>query len=205
MQSAIMKKNDRLFQITSHQMGYFTAKQAFESGYSHRVQFYHKSKGDWKESGRGIFRLTQYPVLPYEELVICSLWSANRGGIPQAVISHDTALSVHELSDIMPGKIHLTVPPSFRKKAHDGFILYKKVLKATDIEEREGFRITTPLATIIDVAESNFPIEQVEQALRDAFRKGILVPATIRQAVMPAKAKERIRVVMENIKKHPVF
>ena len=31
-----------------------------------------------------------------------SQWSRNQKGVPQAVVSHDTALTVHELSDVMP-------------------------------------------------------------------------------------------------------
>jgi predicted transcriptional regulator of viral defense system len=205
MKSNIRDKRTHLYHVASQQQGYFTAKQAFQVGYSHRVQSYHKSKGNWKEIDRGIFRLTEYPPMPHEDLVRWSLWSANRKGTPQAVVSHDTALSVHELSDIMPGKIHLTVPPSFKKKTPKCCILHKKLLRPTDIEEREGFRMTTPLATIVDVADSSFPIEQLEKAIRDAFRKGILIPAKIVQAAMPANAKERIRIVMENIKKYPVF
>ncbi|OGS36758.1 MAG: hypothetical protein A2293_03810 [Elusimicrobia bacterium RIFOXYB2_FULL_49_7] len=205
MKPNVQEKRSQLYQIASRQLGYFTSKQALQAGYSHRVQSYHKTKGNWKEVSRGIFRLSEYPFLPHEDLARWSLWSSNRNGAPQAVVSYDTALSVHELSDVMPGKIHLTVPPSFRKKSPECCILHKKYLRPADVEEREGFRLTTPLATILDVADSGFPLEQLEQALRDAFRKGILVPATVQQAAMPARARERIRLVMESIKRNPVF
>ena len=29
---------------------------------------------------------------------------------PQAVVSHESALAIHNLSDLLPGKVHLTVP-----------------------------------------------------------------------------------------------
>ena len=45
------------------------------------------------------------------------LWSQNRQENPEGAYSHDTALSLHELSDIMPSKLHMTVPKRFRRNS----------------------------------------------------------------------------------------
>jgi hypothetical protein len=45
------------------------------------------------------------------------LWSQNRQEVPEGTYSHDTALSLHELSDIMPSKLHMTVPREFRRNS----------------------------------------------------------------------------------------
>ena len=108
-------KRQKLFEVTSLQQGYFTAKQAVKAGYSYRMQSHYRQKGEWLEIDRGIFRLAQFPHSPDEDYVRWSLWSRGRDGQPQAVISHDSALGIHELSDIMPAKIHLTVPSGLRK------------------------------------------------------------------------------------------
>ena len=201
----IEDKHQKLYNIASGQQGYFTAKQALSCGYSHRTQYYHKEKGHWIEIERGMFRLANYPASPFEDLVRWSLWSRNRDDIPQAVISHETALSVHELSDVMPGKIHLTVPPNFRKKSSVGCILHKNIIQPESIERREGFMLTTPLKTIIDVAEGGISNDYLEQALRDAFNKGILVPAQVIEAKPSPKAKDKLRIILENIKKRPIL
>lgn len=201
----IEDKHQKLYNIASGQQGYFTAKQALSCGYSHRTQHYHKEKRHWIEIERGMFRLVNYPASPFEDLIRWFLWSRNRDDIPQAVISHETALSVHELSDIMPGKIHLTVPPNFRKKPPIGCILHKNIIQPESIEQREGFRITTPLKTIIDVAEEGISNDYLEQALRDAFNKGILVPAQVIDAKLSPKAKDKLRIILENIKKKPIL
>jgi predicted transcriptional regulator of viral defense system len=45
------------------------------------------------------------------------LWSKNREGVSQGVYRHETALSLHDLTDLMPSKLHMTVPKSFRRSA----------------------------------------------------------------------------------------
>jgi predicted transcriptional regulator of viral defense system len=36
-------------------------------------------------------------------------------GVPQGIYSNETALSLNDLSDLHPSKLHMTVPPSFRR------------------------------------------------------------------------------------------
>jgi len=44
---------------------------------------------------------------------VWQLWSRNRQDQPQGVFSHATALTLPELSDAMPAKLDMTVPPGF--------------------------------------------------------------------------------------------
>jgi hypothetical protein len=50
------------------------------------------------------------------QLVRLMFRGRNRDGTIQAVVSHDSALEAYELSAVLPGKVHLTVPRSFRKQ-----------------------------------------------------------------------------------------
>lgn len=201
----IEDRRRKLYGIAVTQQGYFTAKQALSCGYSHRTQHYHKNQGHWIEIERGFFRLSNFPASQYEDLVRWSFWSRNREDKPQAVISHESALTVHELGDVMPSKVHLTVPLKFRKESQEGCVIHKQILKPDDVEYRDGFMLTTPLRTIVDVAEDSISEDYLEQALRDAFNKGTLVPANIIQSPMSKKAKEKFRTVLNNIKKNPIL
>lgn len=201
----IEDKRRKLYSIAVNQQGYFTAKQAISCGYSHRIQHYHKNQGHWIEIERGFFRLSNFPASEYEDFVRWSFWSRNREDKQQAVISHESALAVHELGDVMPSKVHLTVPPKFRKESQEGCVIHKQILKPDDVEQRDGFMITTPLRTIVDVAEDSISEDYLEQAVRDAFNKGVIVPASIIQAQMSKKAKEKFRTVLYNIKKNPIL
>jgi len=97
-----------LYQTAAAQGGYFTAAQALQVGYAYSQQHYHVSRGNWLKIGHGLFRLYDYPASDREDLIRLSLWSRNREGIPQAIVSHETALAVHEMSDVMSAQIHLT-------------------------------------------------------------------------------------------------
>ncbi|MCK5706468.1 MAG: type IV toxin-antitoxin system AbiEi family antitoxin domain-containing protein [Candidatus Aureabacteria bacterium] len=194
-------KKQKLFEIASLQQGYFTAKQAITAGFSYRMHYHYRQTGEWLEIDRGIFRLAQFPNSPDEDYVRWSLWSRDRKGQPQAVISHESALSIHELSDIMPSKIYFTVPPGFRKKAPKNCVIHRGKISNDEKEQREGFFVTDPLRTIIDSADSNFSIDYLKQAVQEACNKGMIQIIDIVSAEMSEKAKEKIMAVLKIIKK----
>ncbi len=193
-------KREKLFEVASAQQGYFTAKQAINAGYSYRMQSHYRQNGEWLEIDRGVFRLAQFPNSPDEDYVRWSLWSRDRSGQPQAVMSHDSALSIHELSDVMPGKIHFTVPPGFRKKAPKGCAIHKGIIPDIAKEQREGFFVTTPLQTVIDSAESNLSADYLTQAVSQACDRGLIQIIDIASADMSERARKRITMVLKQIK-----
>lgn len=198
-------KEKQLVLMAANTGGYFTAKQALENGYSYRLQHYHKEKGHWEEIDRGVFRLANYPNSSYEDLIRWSLWSRNRNDIPQAVVSHDSALTVYESGDTMPGKTHFTVPPGFRKEPPGGCVVHYAIVSPNEIENRGGFFVTNPVRTIIDVAEGNMSVDYLESAVRDMFAKGLLRISDLQNAEMNAQAKEKVRMVLQNIQRNPIF
>ncbi|MFH1725131.1 MAG: type IV toxin-antitoxin system AbiEi family antitoxin domain-containing protein, partial [Elusimicrobiota bacterium] len=107
----------RLYEIAEAQQGYFTTKQAKAAGFDERNHPYHVKAGNWTRERRGLYRLTRFPAADRPDLVVASLWSMNRNGEIQGCFSHETALTLYELSDAMPSKLHMTVPPGFRRMA----------------------------------------------------------------------------------------
>jgi predicted transcriptional regulator of viral defense system len=157
----------RLTAAAGEQSGYFTAAQALKAGFSYQAQKYHADQGNWHRVDRGIFRLPEWPASQHEDLVRWTLWSAQR-----AVVSHETALSVHGLGDANPARIHLTVPAGFRAKAPE-LVLHTGVLPNDDIEHHEGYRVTTPLRSLLDVAAGHLDLDQLRTALNDALDRGV--------------------------------
>ena len=182
----------RLYQIASAQGGYFTAAQALRSGYAYSQQHFHVERGNWLRVDRGIFRLHDYPPGKREDLIRWSLWSRDRQGTPQAVVSHETALTVHELSDIMPAWVHLTVPQGFRKRIPPGCVLHKASLVPGDTETRTGYRVTTPLRTLLDVAESPLSQEHLDAAVGDALERGLIRRRLLENASCSPQARHRL-------------
>jgi predicted transcriptional regulator of viral defense system len=169
--------SDALFEIAEGQQGYFTAKQAADAGYQLGSQAHHVKSGNWVRGERGIYRLARFPLSAEEQLVIYSLWSRNRAGEPEGVYSHQTALSIHELSDVNPAKLHMTVPTTFRRNAKTPKILalHRASLDGKDVEQRHGFAVTRPLRSIADLAVAeSVSRDIVEQALAEARQRGLI-------------------------------
>ena len=166
-----------LFEIAEGQQGYFTAKQAAAAGYQLGSQAHHAKSGNWVRVERGIFRLARFPQSSEEQLVIYSLWSRNRAGETEGVYSHQTALSIHELSDVNPAKLHMTVPATFRRRAKVPrvIVMHRAILGKNDIERRLGFALTRPLRTVADlVAAESVSRDIVEQALTEGRQRGLI-------------------------------
>ena len=163
-----------LLAIAAPQEGYFTAHQALTAGYSYSEQVYHVKRGHWERVARGIYWLSDYHWTENPDLIVLTLQSMNRCGEPQAVASHETALFIHNISDAVPSRHHLTVPTNFRKKMSDFIKLTRSALLPDEWEQREGYRVTTPLRTIIDTATSDIIWPYLDGAVRDALRLGLV-------------------------------
>lgn len=173
-----------LYELAERQSGLFTAQQARELGFDDRHHPYHAQAGNWVRLERGIYRLSKFPYSDSEQYVLWTLWSRNRKGMPQGVISHATALELYSLSDYTSRKIHLTVPKSFRRSAQHPkeIVLHYANLQKEDIQERAGFRITTPLKTIIDLIEENKASpEFIQQAMAEASKKGFITSSNLKE------------------------
>jgi len=181
-----------LYQVAAAQGGYFTAAQARQAGYAYSQQYFHVSRGNWLKIDRGLFRLRDFPPAEREDLIRWSLWSRDQKGAPQAVVSHDTALTVHDLSDVMPARVHLTVLPGFRKKVPPGCVLHKATLAPEDVESQTGYRVTTPLRTLLDVADSPLSSEHLNRAVRDALERGLVRRRSLEAAPCTPDARRRL-------------
>lgn len=133
-----------------------------------------------------------------------SLWSHKRAGIAQAVVSHATALELYELSDLMPNRKYLTVPAGFLKSPLPGVELYRAILEPSDVEMRIGYRITTPLRTLIDLARTPFNPEHLENAVGQALGRGLVRQRKLLEAIETLndtpkniKARDRLLYALE--------
>jgi predicted transcriptional regulator of viral defense system len=141
----------RLHKIAESQQGFFTTKQAIRGGFSEKTHSYHVNAGNWMREHRGIYRLADFPTPERPDLMLWYLWSRDRHEHPEGTYSHDTALSLHELSDIMPSKLHMTVPKEFRRNSRtpEILVLHRAHLDASEVQEVHGVRVTRALRTIM--------------------------------------------------------
>ena len=174
---------NRLYAIAEGQQGYFTAKQAVSCGYITQNHRHHIRSGAWIRECRGVYRLARFPASGEGQYVLWALWSRSRADVPLGVFSHQTALSIHELSDVMPARIHMIVPPGFRRNAAlpKVLCLHRADLAANDSEPRQGYRVVRALRAIVDLArEGSESRDHLRQALQQATARGLITRPEIR-------------------------
>lgn len=168
---------DRLFETAGAQEGYFTTQQAASAGYSSQLLLKHLRAGRVARTRRGIYRLVHFPAGEHEELVAAWLWSEQAG-----VISHQTALGLHGLSDALPAQIHLTLPRAWRQRRFR--VPADVVLHHADVtpEDRAWFGpvpTTRPRRSLSDCAREGLSPELLRQAAQQAIRRGLVTKAEL--------------------------
>lgn len=183
----------RLFEIAEQQQGFFTTKQAKAAGFAENTHPYHVQTWSWIREHRGIYRLALFPTSDRPDLVLWSLWSKNRQEIIDGVFSHQTALSLHELSDLNPAKLHMTVPKRFRRNSEipSILVLHYRDLPEADVQIGPGYRYTRPLRTILDLIEDD-AIEPtlLIQAVRQALDRGLITHLQLRDPALGEAARK---------------
>lgn len=175
----------RLFALAANQGGYFTASQARQVGYSHQAQAHHVRAGNWHRVDRALFRLTEWVPGLHDDLARWTLWSGGKG-----VVSHESALAVHDVGELESSRVQLTVPRGFRKR-DDGVEVHIAEIPASDVVEHAGFRVTTAVRSLIDMASRGIDEEQLARAIDDAQAKGLLTAGQLRgraEAIDPKAA-----------------
>lgn len=170
-------QTQNLYHTAETQQGFFTAKQAKSAGFTEKNHPYHVRMGHWIREYRGIYRLASFPRPDRPDLTLWFLWSRNRQDVPQGVYSHQTALTLYDLSDVMPAKLHMTVPPSFRRSAPlpKTLVIHRAELSKDDVGKTLGVRVTKPLRAIADLlVEASVSDDLLRQALREALARGLV-------------------------------
>ena len=160
-----------LYALAASQDGYFTTAQAADAGYSRPLLDHHVKSGRFLRVQRGIYRLRDFPTSDHEDLVVMWLWSDQQG-----IVSHETALLLHGLSDALPARVDLTLPAIWRARRLKVPPLVH--LHYADISKAERtwagpVPVTTPLRTISDCVEEHVQPDLLEQAIRDGLRRGL--------------------------------
>jgi len=180
---------DCIASMVMGQSGHFTRKQALDCGMSDALIAYHVNTGRFIREHTGVYRLKHFPSDLHDHVV--AAWLAV--GADTAVVSHETALDLAELSDVIPNWIHLTVPRGKRvRKTVPGLKIHTttRSLEPPDVVTRDGMRVTSVARTIVDSAEAGTGPEQIEMAVAQAVSRAMTTPKRLREA-----ARDRNRYV----------
>lgn len=158
---------DELYGIAESQGGYFTSSQAAMTGFSRKLLWHYQKTHKFLRVAHGIYRLAQFPSLGLEDFFIAWLKCG-----PKSAISHESALGLYDLSDVLPAEVHVTVPRTASRR-RTGMRMHTNRLRPADIETREGVPVTSVPRTIADVARAGLSEDHVARAIRDAVQRGL--------------------------------
>lgn len=159
---------DQLYDFIEDQAGYFTAAQARTAGFSWERLSNSAKSGKFLRISAGVYRLAQFPHSAHEDLFYAWLVTG-----PNSAISHESALAFYELSDVLPGEIHIIVPRTASRRRKN-IRLHTNQLAQDEVTKRGGLQITTVARTIADVANRGLAEDQVRQAIREAIQRGLV-------------------------------
>lgn len=170
----------KLYRTAEAQAGYFTTRQARAAGFSFALLSYYLKQGFFLRVRRGVYRLTQFPEMPHADLYIACLSAGER-----AVLSHESALLLYGLTDLLPAEIHLTVPRTASRRL-PGVRFHTARLEPEEITHRQGLPVTALPRTITDLIRSGVAQEWVKQAVEQALARGM-----VSETALEAEARRR--------------
>ncbi len=163
---------EELYSTAEAQSGYLTTAQAAAAGYSPQLLQKHLAAGRITRVRRGIYRLVHFPASENEELVVLWLWAERQG-----VFSHETALALRDLSDVLPTRVHMTVPRHWagrRLRVPEGLVLHYADIDDADCKWFDAVPITSPLRSLQDCIDAHLSPELLEQGIREASSRGLI-------------------------------
>lgn len=102
----------------------------------------------------------------------------------------------------MPERLHMTVPPGFRRMAAipEVLRLHRARLGDRDVQTIDGVRVTTPMRTLLDVvAGGAIAQELLVQAVGQALRRGVIMRRQLETARVSTRARQRLDRVLKQV------
>ena len=164
---------DRLRESALDQHGYITTAQASELNVSKAALSILAKRGRIERVGHGIYHIPQVPFSQYAPLMLAVLWT----GVPEAALSHETALDLYEVSDINPFKIFVTVGKDrrIRRKGPEKYKLHYQDLQPNQITWREQIPTVTLPTAIKQCIDIGVPSYLVRQAIENGRNQGLVL------------------------------
>ena len=161
--------NTDLLRVAGEQHGYFSTAQAEEHGLSRRALLHRAHIGEFEHLHYGLWRLAHWPLDPKDDLYALAVRA------PSGTFSHETALSLLGLGDIIPSEIHITVPETSGLKPRPGLRIHRsRTGAARERTLRDGLWISTATRALLDTAAARHDPSQLRAAAREAVSRGLL-------------------------------
>ncbi len=166
-----MATYDRVLERAVERHGYVTTRDARELGIDPTQLRQLAARGRLDRVARGVYRAKVIPRGRHDDLAEAVAWTLGRG-----VVSHESALVLHGLSEVNPSRVHLSVPRDNYPRAAGGdlYRLHRRDLSAADVTETDGIAVTTVEQTVRDCLVTGTDPYQLRMAIDRAQEQGLL-------------------------------
>jgi predicted transcriptional regulator of viral defense system len=188
--------HDGRYRLAESQAGYFTAGQAVQAGMDRSTLLHHaRPGGRYERVRRGLYRIRHFPSSPHGHVVAAWL------DLPApAVVSHESALELWDLTDVVPHAVHITLPREKRGRRPRTGVRFHTLTHTPgpdEVSRIDGVLATTPERTIVDSLEAGTQPEQIELAIEQALERGLTTPRRLRAAA--ARRSGRVRQFVDRV------
>lgn len=158
-----------LFERAVSQFGLITAADAREEGIDPVRLRQMLQRGTLERMSRGVYRFPAAPASRLDDYAAAVFWPIGVRG----VLSHETALDLHELCDVNPAGIDITVPSAHRVRGREippAYRFHRRDLDPEDLMALDGLPIVTPVRAVLDGVDLALRQDLIEQAI-DTLRE----------------------------------
>jgi len=191
-----MNRYRQLVAIAADQHGLVTSADAAAEGVQRVLLVQMAKRSVLERVARGVYRVPELagdPLAQYQEALLL---------LPGAVLSHETALDLHDLCDVNPREIHVTVVAGtrVRKTLPKWLAVHHGPLEPEDVTGHDGLAIVTPARAIVDGIATALGDRFVDQAIATARERNLLTTRE-EQGVELARTMERTRQLQKALAK----
>lgn len=187
----LQKSRSGFWTLVAKQHGVISRAQLLALGYSAAEITQRIASGRLHRLHRGVYAVGRPEVSRLGELTAAVLACG-----AQAVLSHESAAAVWEIRPDRGAVIEVSVPADAVRR-RPGIALHRRTeLFAT---EHRGIPVTTPAATIVDLA-ARLPEDRVERIVNEADKRGHIDPERLRaeaEAMGPRRGAPALRRLLD--------
>ena len=161
----------QILALAAERNGFVRTREVRELGIDPRRLNDYAQRGLAEHVGRGLYRIELVPPGDFDEFARATQWPDGRG-----TLSGETALDLHELCDVSPAHIDITVPRGYRthRQVPAHYRLHRRDLAEDDLASLRDVPIVTPPRAIADGIELGLRPTLISQAIDTAARQALI-------------------------------